>query len=478
MIVRTLLGLLATCAVAALIWCALERTPAAVATASALQGERWYTLRLDGQGVGYYRSTADRGRGGRWQFRTELRFALADGEPVTVIESYAFDSAEPYALTAASHQVTRPGSHEAVTLSRQAGALVAVREMAGEKLAPQPVSWRYALPDYLAFESWLRDARPAAGDSFALKSPRLETLELATEQLVLDSFEDGRYRVRKRALPGDTLIELDEQLVPVLLELGGVFKLARTDKDTALAARTPLKKASYRLPLSAPLQRHEQLARLALRATGNDAHEFPEPFVLIANPLLPASSNSYLGASLSLPVAHPRLLEIVERLALAALPPGEQLERLVHYVHGALRYDEAVSFRSVLTLLDDPRGDCTEFADLLTTLARTAGLPARTVIGMAYDDEPSPSLAFHAWNQVQVNGRWQAVDPTWNQLTVDATHWPLPASERKALLLLTGQLDVELEVLDLSYQRKGTLASAAQHPPRLSRAGFAAGPPG
>lgn len=478
MIVRTLLGLLATCAVAALIWCALERAPAAVTTALALQGERWYALRLDEQGVGYYRSTADRSREGQWRFRTELRFALADGEPVTVVESYTFDGAAPYALSAARHQVTRPGSQEAVALSRQAGALVAVREMAGEKLAPQPVSWTYALPDYLAFESWLRDAQPVAGDSFALKSPRLETLELDTEQLVLDSFEGGRYRVRKRALPGDTVIELDEQMVPVLLELGGVFQLARTDKDTALAARTPLKKASYRLPLSAPLLRHEQLSRLALRATGSDAHEFPQPFVLTANPLLPARSESYLEASLSLPVAHPRLVEIVQRLALGTLPPGEQLERLVRYVHGQLRYDEAMSFRSVLTLLDDPRGDCTEFADLLTTLARTAGLPARTVIGMAYDDEPSPSLAFHAWNQVQINGRWQAVDPTWNQLTVDATHWPLPASERKALLLLTGQLQVELEVIDWSYQQDGPIAGTAPGRPQLSRAGFAASPPG
>ncbi|MEM1229095.1 MAG: transglutaminase-like domain-containing protein [Pseudomonadota bacterium] len=455
MIVRTLLGLLATCLVAALIWCSLARLPAELATASTMLGERWYSLRLEGTQVGFYRARASRTRSGAWLFATELRFALGDGAPVAVTESYRFAASAPYTLEAAEHRVRRDEDEDSVSVTQEGAQLLARRRSADRDLPTEPISWRYTLSDYLAFETWLREQQPPVGASLALKSPKLEQLELISEQLVLDSVEGGRYRVRKRAAPGDTLIELDAQLLPVRLQLAGLFELERTDRATALAARTPLKRASYRLPLSDRLPRHTQLAQLRLRAVGSGAPEFPDPLVLTANPVLPAADGSYLKATLALPVDHPDVTALIASLGLRQLPPRQRLEKLVRYVHNRLRYDRSVSFRPVLTLLEDPRGDCTEFADLLTTLARAAGLPARTVIGMAYEDGAQPALAFHAWNQVQVDGRWQAVDPTWNQLKVDATHWPLPADERRALLLLTGSLEVRLQVLDFAYAEDG-----------------------
>ena len=80
---------------------------------------------------------------------------------------------------------------------------------------------------------------------------------------------------------------------------------------------------------------------------------------------------------------------------------------------------------------------------------------------MAYTEEDGPALAFHAWNQVLLGERWQAVDPTWDQFRVDATHWPLPTDDRTALMLLTGQAELSFAVLATEYH-DGTVFGAGR----------------
>jgi hypothetical protein len=58
---------------------------------------------------------------------------------------------------------------------------------------------------------------------------------------------------------------------------------------------------------------------------------------------------------------------------------------------------------------------------------------------------------FHAWNEVFADNRWQSVDPTWNQMRVDATHIPLTADEAAAMLLATAARAVGLTVIDSQY---------------------------
>jgi transglutaminase-like putative cysteine protease len=120
-------------------------------------------------------------------------------------------------------------------------------------------------------------------------------------------------------------------------------------------------------------------------------------------------------------------------------------------VHGFVSYDETHAASSVLELLASPRGDCTEYADLLTTLARSLGLPARTVFGLAYQADPMPAFRFHAWNEVEAEGRWFVVDPTWNQVATDATHLPMPEDHTLAIALLTGEQTIRFTVIEEQY---------------------------
>ena len=66
-------------------------------------------------------------------------------------------------------------------------------------------------------------------------------------------------------------------------------------------------------------------------------------------------------------------------------------------------------------------GDCTEHGVLTAAMCRAQGIPAKVVVGLVY----VPNLGgfgFHMWNEVYVNRRWVAVDATFDQTQVDASH--------------------------------------------------------
>ena len=61
------------------------------------------------------------------------------------------------------------------------------------------------------------------------------------------------------------------------------------------------------------------------------------------------------------------------------------------------------------------QGDCTEFSMLSAAMARAAGVPSRTAVGLVYvlpRNGELPMLAFHMWHEVWVRGQWIALDST------------------------------------------------------------------
>lgn len=58
-------------------------------------------------------------------------------------------------------------------------------------------------------------------------------------------------------------------------------------------------------------------------------------------------------------------------------------------------------------------GDCTEYAMLAAAMCRALGVPARTVLGLVYTDDPGgrPFLAYHMWLEVYAEGQWLPLDP-------------------------------------------------------------------
>jgi Flp pilus assembly protein TadD len=91
--------------------------------------------------------------------------------------------------------------------------------------------------------------------------------------------------------------------------------------------------------------------------------------------------------------------------------------KLADWTHQNLEWKKVNNADPALTLATR-EADCSEFSALFVAMARSLGLPARIVSGLAYSGE---SFGGHAWVEVWV-GRWIELDPTWGTHFVDATH--------------------------------------------------------
>ncbi len=109
--------------------------------------------------------------------------------------------------------------------------------------------------------------------------------------------------------------------------------------------------------------------------------------------------------------------------------------KLRAWVHDNMTYTIEASrgSESALQILKTRKGVCTHYAILYTALARAVGLPSRIAVGLCYGNWDGPgSFQPHAWAESYV-GEWIAVDPTWGDDLVDATHIKLAEGGIEAL---------------------------------------------
>ena len=115
------------------------------------------------------------------------------------------------------------------------------------------------------------------------------------------------------------------------------------------------------------------------------------------------------------------------------------VERLVRFVYDYIQDEYVPSYSNALEALQSRRGDCTEHSVLFVALARALGIPARVAVGIAYWP-PGQGFGWHAWAEVRSGDTWYATDPTWNQVTADATHLKLadgdPVQQARIVMLL------------------------------------------
>lgn len=448
----------------------------AVRSARNFLGERWYVLELGGGQVGYLHTGANHDRQGRWLFRSELRFALQPDEAVTVRDELTFAALEPHPLASATHRVSQPGGTQSVTITSEGSTYSAIVAASGREAGAGrgagrgerrdtrtiELDWSYDLGDYLAFETWLRTAAPPEGAIMTVRTLDLSRLALFAKAYRITERNPVGYRVSSPDPLDETIIQLDGGQLPVTLEMAGLFKLSRTGRDLAVGGRSPLKAASYYVPTDQRLPNHTRIAKIVLGVHGTrDARRLWSQvegrsgnwtLTLHANPV--SSHNDPRGhtaTTLEFPATDERIVQLARHAVEGTTEPAERVAALTRFVHHYLTYAPGGTSRPVLALLDQPVGDCTEHADLFTTLARSLNIPARTVFGLAYADRGEPAFAFHAWNEVSVDEEWRPVDPTWNLLRVDATHIPLPSGRGAAMALITGATKLRFSVREVSY---------------------------
>jgi hypothetical protein len=166
-----------------------------------------------------------------------------------------------------------------------------------------------------------------------------------------------------------------------------------------------------------------------------------------AKPVEAAEAERYLAPSVSVPSHDARIRTLAAEIASGSAPDAPSLiSRLLEWIAGHIR-QEAVDVFSALDVLETRRAECQGHSYLYAAFARALGLPTRVVNGLVYS-EAHGGFLYHSWAETLVDGRWLAVDPTFGQLGVDATHLKLLEGERLGdlvpLVETIGQIQIEI----------------------------------
>ena len=156
----------------------------------------------------------------------------------------------------------------------------------------------------------------------------------------------------------------------------------------------------------------------------------------------------YLEPELTIQSEHPLILEKAREIAAGEKDPVQAGRRLMQWVHFNVKKRPVASVPSALEVLKHRVGDCNEHAALLTALLRALRIPARVCAGLVYT---KGRFYYHAWVEAYV-GTWISLDPTQNQMPVDATHIKLtqgPMEKQVDLIALMGNL--QLDVMDYAH---------------------------
>jgi len=119
--------------------------------------------------------------------------------------------------------------------------------------------------------------------------------------------------------------------------------------------------------------------------------------------------------------------------------------KIMDWVHENVTPVPTISLPRAKEVLTLRKGDCNEYTVLFTALARAAGIPARMVAGIVYQNG---RFFYHAWPEVFV-GRWVGLDPTFGQAPVDVTHIPLASGDLEQQIALVNKIGrIKVKILE------------------------------
>ncbi|MEM7059555.1 MAG: transglutaminase family protein [Pseudomonadota bacterium] len=152
------------------------------------------------------------------------------------------------------------------------------------------------------------------------------------------------------------------------------------------------------------------------------------------------SAGDYLSRTRYLEVGHPRIEAIVSSVAPRSLSNVERAVALFTYVRDRIPFGFASGFwnQTATEVLDAGIGYCNTKSTLLTTLLRTAGIPARQVF-VDIDAEvldgliqPGTPYLDHSYVEVFLEGAWRRTDAyVVDQALFEAAHQRVQAESRR-----------------------------------------------
>lgn len=414
--------------------------------------EHWYRIEQNGQHIGYMHNTTS-----EFVLTTRINYHPPDAPSVVIHQRLHFAATAPSPLQRAAYSQRIGEQYSAVSLQpnhADDSAVYAATIMRNNSVSQTRFKGSLTLADMYAVESWLH-SEPELGSIFRAPYPDFEKLQVSQRAHRLLAQDESGYDLVGAHRESATQTRLDRNFVPTKLTMAGRYDVTLSTQGEAIPADPPralARRTTQKFGLNRALDDRQQILELKLQVIGDSS--LPRAIVgrqgALSSDSPATAPETYLAEHIDFPIQHPKIRRLLKRFAASGNNLADA-QRLVGFTNSQLSYTEHQHADTVLTALARRSGECTDFADVYTTLARSAGLPARTIYGLAYDASGSPGFRFHAWNEVYAEGRWHSVDPTWNQITTDATHIPL-SDDQYADLLNTRDDQLSFKVAGMRYQ--------------------------
>lgn len=442
------------------------------------EGERWYSIIMADEQVGFGESTITRTPDGyRISSRGSVKMRVMGF-------SREASSNEVYLvapdLTLRSFQAEDRIDGSPLEVSGEVtpkGIVVRTNSANGKKERLLKVKGAVYPPHALNLYPLLQGAAP--GKKYKINYLDLEAVKVkqAKVEVIGQETLDGKpvLHLRNDLYPmvdNDIWIDLKGNVLKESVRDGLVLTVARDEaKAKAELAEAAMGNKDLvfdfsMVKVSPPLEHPDQLQKLVLELTGfpadlpllqgqrQQAQRLAEGQVRFTMPnpspgKEPAPAVATLQPSERMPSDNPEIAGRAKAIVGDEKDPSMRAGLLQRFVATEIKGD-VIDSQSPLETLQKKRGNCQSHARLYTALARAAGIPTRFVSGLVYQGQ---GFLYHSWAESYLDGRWLPIDPTMGEMPADLTHLKLAEGdsldEMGALAGLIGR--VKARVVEKKY---------------------------
>ncbi|HBG04947.1 MAG: transglutaminase [Geobacteraceae bacterium GWC2_58_44] len=418
--------------------------------ASPPEGERWFSINLDGERVGFaHLSITKAGDGYRIDSEGSVKLrVMGFSREATSKESYlvgqnlallsfAAESRIDGSPLVVKGEVTPKG----IRVALESGGAVNVRtiKLKGPVYPPQALNILPLMQGAAAGKSYKLTTLDV--ESVKVKQVKVdvvgeETLAMGTAAVHLrnnlypmvdnDVWVDLKGNSIKESVREDLVVTLAEDATSAKSYLA----------DAALSKRDMVLDFSL-VRVEPPIDRPDQLKKLALELTGvpvalpilqgkgQQVTRLPDGRVIFTMPnpgFAAAPGEAPAAADLEpaqrIPSDAPEIVARKNEIIGAEKHPARAARLLVEWVAKEVK-GSVTDSQSPLETLKSRAGNCQSHARLYASLARAAGIATRFVSGLVYS--PGQGFLYHSWAESYLDG-WIPVDPTFGEMPANVTH--------------------------------------------------------
>ena len=224
---------------------------------------------------------------------------------------------------------------------------------------------------------------------------------------------------------------LPSRSVPLDMIAQASIPLARPIADATALAALELKLAGVNLANFVIDGGRQKLTGDRLAITRETLTDLGATAIPVKEPRL----QTFLQPTAFMQSEHPSIKTLAARIVGGEAYAMKAAVKLKDWIYRELAKVPTVSIPNALEVLQAKKGDCNEHTVLFNALARAAGIPAKTAVGVVY---LRGAFYYHAWSEVWL-GRWVALDSVLNQFPADVTH----------VKFLEGEVDRQIDILQL-----------------------------